>query len=45
MPHRKNPHAVRLGRVGGRRTSPAKVAAARRNGKKGGRPRRRPVAA
>jgi hypothetical protein len=29
-----------LGRRGGRRTSPAKAAAARRNGRKGGRPRR-----
>src|ERR1700751_659128 len=30
-----------LGRVGGRRSSAAKVAAARRNGRKGGRPRTR----
>jgi uncharacterized protein DUF2442 len=30
-----------LGRVGGRRTSTAKTAAARRNGRKGGRPRLR----
>jgi len=39
---RKNPHAVALGRKGGRankgRTSDAKAAAARENGKKGGRP-------
>jgi hypothetical protein len=41
---RKNPHAVALGRkggqVGGKATSDAKVAAARENGKKGGRPRK-----
>jgi general stress protein YciG len=40
---RKNPHAVALGRKGGRankgRTSEAKAAAARENGKKGGRPK------
>jgi hypothetical protein len=39
---RKNPHAVALGRKGGLaskgKTSPAKAAAARRNGLKGGRP-------
>lgn len=39
---RKNPHAVALGRrggrVGGKSTSPAKIAAARVNGRKGGRP-------
>jgi len=29
-----------LGRIGGRKSSPAKAAAARRNGRKGGRPRR-----
>ncbi|HUI62939.1 MAG TPA: DUF2442 domain-containing protein, partial [Steroidobacteraceae bacterium] len=28
-----------LGRIGGRKSSPAKAAAARRNGRKGGRPR------
>jgi hypothetical protein len=33
-----------LGRVGGRKSSPAKAAAARRNGRKGGRPRIRPKA-
>ncbi len=36
---RKNPSAVALGRRGGEATSAAKVAAARANGKKGGRPR------
>jgi hypothetical protein len=39
----KNPHAVALGRKGGKankgRTSDAKAAAARENGKKGGRPK------
>lgn len=39
----KNPHAVALGRlggkVGGKSTSDAKAEAARENGKKGGRPR------
>lgn len=39
---RKNPHAVALGRRGGKagkgKTSPAKAAAARENGTKGGRP-------
>jgi len=39
----KNPNAVALGRLGGLagkgRTSPAKAAAARLNGKKGGRPK------
>ncbi len=30
-----------LGRIGGRKSSPAKAAAARRNGRKGGRPRMR----
>jgi len=35
----KNPHAVALGKKGGAATSPAKQAAARRNGRKGGRPR------
>jgi hypothetical protein len=33
-----------LGRVGGRKSSAAKAAAARRNGRKGGRPRIRPTA-
>jgi hypothetical protein len=40
---RKNPHAVALGRKGGAagkgKTSELKAAAARENGKKGGRPR------
>lgn len=40
---RKNPHAVALGRKGGKagkgKSSPAKAAAARANGRKGGRPR------
>jgi len=42
--HRKNPHAVALGRAGGRvggvSTSEAKKAAARRNGRNGGRPKK-----
>jgi hypothetical protein len=37
---RKNPAAVSLGRRGGSSTSPAKSAAARANGAKGGRPPR-----
>ena len=40
---KKHPYAVALGRRGGKankgRTSPAKAAAARENGKKGGRPK------
>lgn len=43
MSKRKNPAAVALGRLGGLankgRSSRAKAAAARRNGKKGGRPK------
>lgn len=35
----KNPHAVALGRKGGSTKSKAKSEAARRNGKKGGRPK------
>ena len=35
---KKNPAAVALGRLGGRSRSPAKVAAVRANGAKGGRP-------
>ena len=34
----KHPAAVALGTLGGRVTSPAKAAASRANGKKGGRP-------
>lgn len=34
----KNPAAVALGRLGGKVTSDAKAAAARKNGKRGGRP-------
>jgi hypothetical protein len=37
---RKNPDAVRLGRLGGRVRSPAKTLAVRENGKKGGRPKK-----
>jgi hypothetical protein len=39
MSRRKDPAAVKLGRRGGRVSSPAKAAAARENGKRGGRPR------
>jgi len=35
---RKNPHAVAMGRVGGKAKTEAKTAAARINGRKGGRP-------
>ena len=41
---RKNPHAVALGKLGGRPRTPAKLAAARANGKLGGRPRKYPIA-
>ena len=34
---KKNPHAVALGRKGGKKTSDAKRIAAQRNGRKGGR--------
>jgi hypothetical protein len=37
---RKNPHAVALGRRGGKVSSPAKTAAVRKNAKLGGRPTR-----
>ena len=40
----KDPAAVALGRKGGLATSPAKSAAARANGAKGGRPPGRPCA-
>jgi hypothetical protein len=39
-PRRKLTPFVTLGRLGGRSTSPAKVAASRANGAKGGRPRK-----
>lgn len=39
-PKPKNPAAVALGRIGGKAKSDAKAAAARENGKKGGRPRK-----
>lgn len=35
---KKNPHAVALGRLGGRAKSKEKILAAKKNGKKGGRP-------
>lgn len=38
MAHKKNPAAVSLGKRGGAAKSEAKSAAARKNGKKGGRP-------
>jgi hypothetical protein len=37
---KKNKAAVALGRLGGKTTSPAKAAASRANGAKGGRPRK-----
>lgn len=39
---KKNPHAVALGKRGGAKTSERKAEAARRNGQKGGRPKKRP---
>lgn len=36
-----NPHAVALGRLGGKAKTPAKSAAAKINGKKGGRPKKK----
>jgi hypothetical protein len=36
----KNPAAVALGSLGGRVKSPKKTAASRKNGKKGGRPKK-----
>lgn len=38
----KNPAAVALGRLGGSRATEAQRAAARRNGKLGGKPKRKP---
>lgn len=38
----KNPHAVELGRLGGKSRSPAKLAAIAINAKKGGWPKGRP---
>jgi hypothetical protein len=40
----KNPHAAALGRLGGKATSEAKTRAARKNGAKGGRPRKKKLA-
>lgn len=37
--NQKNPHAVELGRLGGKSKSKAKAKAARENGKKGGKPK------
>lgn len=37
---KKNPHAVSLGKRGGKVRSDAKADAARRNGQKGGRPKK-----
>jgi hypothetical protein len=39
----KNPNAVALGRLGGRSKSPKKIHAAKRNGRLGGRPKKRKV--
>jgi hypothetical protein len=39
MTEKKNPSAVALGRLGGSAATAAQKAAARRNGRKGGRPR------
>lgn len=37
---KKNPAAVALGKLGGKKTSEAKAAAAKLNGKRGGRPKK-----
>ena len=39
---KKNPHALEMGRQGGKARTPQKIEAARRNGRKGGRPPTRP---
>jgi hypothetical protein len=36
-----NPHAQALGKLGGQAKSPAKAEAARKNGKRGGRPQKK----
>lgn len=41
----KNPAAVALGSLGGKVKSPAKAAACRRNGRLGGRPKKRVLTA
>ncbi len=38
LEHKKNPHAVALGRLGGSVSSPRKTRAVRINGRLGGRP-------
>jgi len=38
--YRKNPAAVELGRMGGKKRSDKKAEAVRNNGRKGGRPRK-----
>jgi len=40
VPSRKNPHAVALGKRGGKAKTPAKARSSARNGLKGGRPSR-----
>lgn len=40
MNENKNPHAVELGRKGGKSKSLAKSQSSKRNGKKGGRPKK-----
>ena len=37
---RKNPHAVALGKLGGKSRNAAKIAAAKTNGRLGGRPKK-----
>ena len=43
MSKKKNPHAVALGRMGGRVKSDKRIAQARINGLKGGRPKKVPA--